>query len=135
MSSLEELTQIVQELREEVCRLRGESRGASKKKIPCKGVTGKGTPCRNGAIPGADYCRMHGREPKDLEKPKRSKKEPKMKKIQPEHTHDIGEIPTETCALCESHGDVMDPDLPNAEFVSDDITQRLRELLATEPDV
>jgi hypothetical protein len=61
------------------------------------------------------------------------KKEPKPKKIQPEHNHGIGEEPTEPCALCETHGDVMDPTLPDADFEGvDDVTERLRELLSRE---
>jgi hypothetical protein len=60
------------------------------------------------------------------------KKEPKMKKVQPEHTHPIGEEPTQPCPLCETHGDVMDPGLPDADFEGPDITERLRELLARE---
>jgi len=84
------------------------------RKDPCQGVTGKGTPCRNGALPGACHCRMHSREPKEVKVP-RVKKDPKPKKIQPEHTHGIGEVST-GCPLCETHGDVMDSTLPNSDF-------------------
>ena len=129
MASLEELSQLVQELRREVDALK---RVPKQKMDPCQGVTGKGTPCRNGALPGMTCCRMHSREPKAPKQPKQ-KKEPKPKKIQPEHTHGIGEEPTEPCPLCETHGDVMDPTLPNAEFEGvDDVTERLRELLSKE---
>ena len=93
-------------------------------RVPCIGVTGKGTPCRNGAQPGHEYCRMHGDRPA---------KEVKPKKIQPEHTHELGETPTEACPLGDTHGDVMDPTLPEAKFESDEnIEERLRILLATE---
>jgi len=35
--------------------------------------------------------------------------------------------------LCDTHGDVMDPTLPDSEFESDEnIEERLRVLLATE---
>ncbi len=99
------------------------------RKDPCQGVTGKGTPCRNGALPGACHCRMHSREPKEVKVP-RVKKDPKPKKIQPEHTHGIGEVST-GCPLCETHGDVMDSTLPNSDFEGgDDLTERLRELLS-----
>jgi len=74
---------------------------------------------------------MHSREPKPVKEPKPAK-EPKMKKVQPEHTHGIGEIPVDPCPLCETHGDVWDPDLPDADFEAPDITERLRELLARE---
>jgi hypothetical protein len=76
---------------------------------------------------------MHGERTVRPDKPKRVKKEPKPKKIQPEHTHLLGETPTEACPLCDTHGDVMDPTLPEAKFESDvSIEDRLRILLATE---
>jgi hypothetical protein len=131
---MEELREQIAQLREEVAELRllHVAKPSQKKKDPCQGVTGKGTPCRNGALPGTCYCRMHSREPKEAKQP-RQKKEPKPKKIQPEHTHPIGEEPTEPCPLCETHGDVMDPTLPDAGFEEvDDVTERLRELLSRE---
>ena len=76
------------------------------RKEPCQGVTGKGTPCRNGALPGTPHCRMHSREPK-VPKPTRPRKEPKPKKTIPEHTHDIGDTDP-MCPLCQTHGDCMD---------------------------
>ena len=101
------------------------------KKSPCQGVTGKGTPCRNGAVPGACLCRMHSREPKARKEPKPCK-EPKPKKIQPEHTHPLGEVDPH-CALCETHGDVMECTLPDCDFEGDlGLTERLRELLSRE---
>ena len=116
-------------LRQEVAALR-ESQSSSKKS-PCQGVTGKGTPCRNGALVGTPYCRMHSRPTKEA-KPPRTRKEPKPKKIVPEHTHPIGESHPH-CALCQTHGDCMDPTLPEHNFEgSDDITERLRELLSRE---
>ena len=71
------------------------------KKSPCQGVTGKGTPCRNGASPGTSHCRMHSRPTKEA-KPPRTRKEPKPKKIVPEHTHPIGESHPHR-ALCQTH--------------------------------
>ena len=131
---MEELREELNKLREEVAELRAlhVERPTQKKKDPCQGVTGKGTPCRNGALPGTQHCRMHSREPKASKAPKQ-KKEPKPKKIQPEHTHQIGEVPSVPCALCETHGDVMDPTLPDAGFEEvDDVTERLRALLSRE---
>jgi len=73
---------------------------------------------------------MHGERPPKPEKPKRAKKDPKPKKVQPEHTHELGEVPTDVCPLCETHGDVMDPTLPDATFEGhEDIEDRLRKLL------
>lgn len=131
---MEQLIAEVAQLRQEVAELRALRQPTQvRKKDPCKGVTGKGTPCRNGALPGTEHCRMHSREPKEVKVPKEKKKEPKPKKIQPEHTHPIGEDPTQPCPLCETHGDVMDPNLPDAGFEEvDDVTERLRELLSRE---
>jgi hypothetical protein len=132
---MEELREELNKLREEVAELRllqVAKTTQGKKKDPCQGVTGKGTPCRNGALPGTCHCRMHSREPKESREPKQ-KKEPKPKKIQPEHTHGIGEEPTEPCALCETHGNVLDPTLPDVGFrETDDVTERLRALLQSE---
>lgn len=129
---MEELREEMNKLREEVAELRllHVAKPTQKKKDPCQGVTGKGTPCRNGALPGTCHCRMHSREPKELKQP-RQKKEPKPKKTIPEHTHPIGEEPTGPCPLCETHGDCMDPSLPDADFEgAGDLTERLRELLS-----
>ena len=129
MTTLESLLAEVSLLRQEVADLRQGQTSA--KKQPCQGVTGKGTPCRNGALPGTCHCRMHSREPKEAKVP-RPKKDPKPKKIQPEHTHSIGEVDP-SCPLCQTHGDCMDPTLPDHDFEGpDDITERLRELLSRE---
>ena len=82
----------------------------------CKGVTGKGTACRNRAGLGGEYCGMHNgrREPKEVKKV--CKKVVKPKKVQPEHTHGIGEDPVGVCILCDTHGDVWDPELVDAVF-------------------
>jgi len=101
------------------------------RKSPCQGVTGKGTPCRNGALPGCSHCRMHSREPK-APKVVRTKKEPKPKKTIPEHTHPIGETHPQ-CPLCQTHGDCMDATLPDHQFEGDsDLSERLRKLLSEE---
>jgi hypothetical protein len=74
---------------------------------------------------------MHSREPKEA-KPPRTKKEPKPKKIVPEHTHPI-DVHDPHCPLCDTHGDCMDPTLPEHDFEGpNDITERLRELLSRE---
>ena len=80
---------------------------------------------------------MHAEEKQTTEKKekkKRVKKEAKPKKIQPEHNHVIVEVPTEPCPLCLTHGDVLDPDLTNHEFEGEDITERLRAILAEEAE-
>ncbi len=85
----------------------------------CGGVTGKGTPCRNRAVPCTGYCRMHGERPPKEVKPVRVKKAKKPKKIQPEHTHGIDEVGL-GCPLCDTHGNVWDPGLTECCFVGDD---------------
>jgi hypothetical protein len=127
-TEMDEIIELLRGLRADVDALkRGE-------KVVCSGVTGKGTPCRNGVVAGGGtFCRMHGREsapPK--ERRVRVPKQAKPKKIQPEHTHALGETPESPCPLCDTHGDVMDPDLPGASFEGDDLTERLRALLSSE---
>ena len=97
----------------------------SQPQIPiCQGVTGKGTVCMNRSVPGGAYCRMHGvcREVRPGRVVKVPKKAKKPKKIQPEHNHQIGEIPGEVCKLCGTHGDVWDPKLPECHFEGDEVT-------------
>jgi len=132
-TTLTEILSTLQSLRKEIAYLKGED----KTKVICEGVTGKGIPCRNKACPGTKFCKMHaeGKQTTEKkEKKKRVKKEAKPKKIQPEHNHVIGEIPTEPCPLCLTHGDVLDPDLTNNEFEGEDITERLRAILAEEAE-
>jgi|SRR6056300_303528 hypothetical protein len=132
-STLTEILSTLQNLRKEIASLKGEE----KPRVICEGVTGKGIPCRNRACPESKFCKMHAESKQHTEKKekkKREKKEVKPKKIQPEHTHEIGEVPSEPCPLCMTHGDVLDSDLPNATFEGDDITDRLRALLAEESE-
>tara|TARA_Y100000389_G_scaffold44074_1_gene38790 strand:+ start:194 stop:739 length:546 start_codon:yes stop_codon:yes gene_type:complete len=135
---MDEILQELRALRDEVMDLKGQLGGVSRAspkppRVPCIGMTGKGTPCRNSAQPGHEYCRMHGDRPARPVKPVRVKKEAKPKKVQPEHTHEIGETPTEPCPLCDTHGDVMDSSLPDSCFESDEsIEERLRRLLESE---
>ena len=59
---MEELREELNKLREEVAELRllhAAKPTRVQKKDTCQGVTGKGTPCRNGALPGTCYRRMH----------------------------------------------------------------------------
>ena len=109
-TTMDEILQELRALREEV---RALQLGSPPSKQPCKGVTGKGTPCRNSSQPGHEYCRMHGDRPPKPVKVPRERKPPKPKKIQPEHTCSQ---PGVLCILCETHGDVLDPTLPEAEF-------------------
>jgi len=113
-----QVTMDLQSLIAEVADLRLQLQQLQKqKKSPCQGVTGKGTPCRNGALPGTQHCRMHSREPKAPKVPK-TRKEPKPKKTIPEHTHPI-DRPDPLCPLCQTHGDCMDPSLPDHQFIGE----------------
>ena len=85
--------------------------------LKCKGVTGKGTACRNKAVECTEYCRMHGDRVEKVAKVVKPKKVMKPKKIQPEHTHDDGGV----CLLCETHGDVWDIGLVDCEFEGNNI--------------
>jgi hypothetical protein len=108
-----QLLQEVRFLRDEIAAIKGIQPVIEK--ITCKGMTGKGVMCKNSALKDSEYCGMHGREPKVRGVPK-ARKPPKMKKIQPEHTHSLGEKPDIPCPLCETHGDVMEMGLPDALF-------------------
>jgi hypothetical protein len=105
-SEMDQILLELRELRELVSSLQGPETPV------CGGITGKGTQCRNRASPDSCYCRMHGERPPRPEKPKRVKKDPKPKKVQPEHTHGDGGV----CRLCETHGDVWDPALTECGF-------------------
>ena len=112
-----DLTQILAELRSLREIVQSLQPVASPLTSKCEGVTGKGTQCCNRAVPGGTSCRMHGeREARPVKEPK-PKKLAKPKKVQPEHRHGPGEV----CMLCETHGDVLDPGLPEALFEGPEI--------------
>jgi len=117
MATLEELCRLIEELRLEVKVLKeevGEKKNTTGKE-PCQGTTGKGTKCRNGAVKGECYCRMHLKPKEEVVKEvvkEKVKKEKPMKKVHPVHDHPIG-VKSSTCELCDTHGDVWDPNLPD----------------------
>jgi len=62
-----------------------------------------------------------GTRPRPKLKPKLKSKSGGKKSVSkkpdpPKHNHLPGEIPTEPCELCDTHGDVTDPDLINTEY-------------------
>jgi hypothetical protein len=65
---------------------------------------------------------MHGervaRPPKVAKVAKVAKK---PKKVQPEHTHGVGEEASEPCPLCVTHGDVWDPILTECQFIGQEL--------------
>lgn len=96
----------------------------------CPSLTGKKTPCKNRCLPGSDKCHLHsvtlpGGEPK----PPRV---PKVKKVkdQPSHTHAPLVAPEAPCQLCDTHGDAMNPGLPNVSFESRQDGMTLEQRLA-----
>ena len=109
-------------------------------KIECSAMTAKGHKCTKPCVPGETCCTLHMKmNNKPPVEPK--KKRPilkKKKKEVPLHNHKPGELPTETCELCETHGDIFDPDMPNSEFEEsqDDgdisIEEKLRKMLDEE---
>jgi hypothetical protein len=111
------MEEILRELKEIRALLGGLQLSQELEVQKCCGITGKGVRCANKALRGSEYCGMHsGETSRPVPRPK--KKIPKPKKIQPEHTHPLGESPGEIpCPLCETHGDVWDPNLTECLFV------------------
>jgi hypothetical protein len=108
-TKMEEILEEIRELRQIIATLQPSPPLAQL----CEGVTGKGTQCRNRASPDSCYCRMHlGRRVERVAKVSRAAK--KVKKVQPEHT--CGEGGGGVCMLCETHGDVWDPELVGVGF-------------------
>lgn len=100
-------------------------------KVMCKGVTAKGQPCKFAAQTGCDFCKKHSEEAGSSKTPK----PPKTQKT-PEHNHKPGEVPQEICGVCESHGDITKPGLPEEEFKLEEgnIRDKLKEILKAASD-
>jgi hypothetical protein len=98
-------------------------------KVMCKGVTAKGQPCKFAAQQGCDFCKKHSEE--GAQKAPRAPRPPA-----PEHNHPPGEVPQEICGVCESHGDITKPELPEEEFTLEEgsIRDKLREILRAASD-
>jgi hypothetical protein len=117
-------------------------RVAKEPKIECSMFTAKGNKCTKPCVPGETCCTLHLKmRDKKTGSEKNVKKRPilKKKKDTPVHNHKPGETPTETCELCESHGDIFDPDMPNSQFEESQdnemsIEEKLRKMLEEEKD-
>lgn len=99
------------------------------KRQTCSGVNIRGNPCRNKCIDGKTFCERHDPDaPMVAKKTKRNKK----RDIQM-HTHEPGEVPTVRCLLCETHGDMFDPNLVNHTLVESNGSHgyTLREYIAS----
>ena len=127
------------------------SKTVKKSKIPvepriqCSFITKKGEQCKNSAFPGKNTCQKHvnytiPRPVASTSKTKPDVKKPQLKKKKnpPMHNHAIGEAPPGGfCKLCETHGDIFDPETPDLEFedvaVGDKyLEERLRAMLESD---
>jgi len=146
--------EMLHDLADEVKTLRAEVGGQKKqtkksKKVEerprCCATTAKGEQCKNSAFPGTDTCKKHvnytARPAASTSKTKPIVKKPplkKKKKNPPTHNHAIGEAPPGGfCKLCETHGDIFDPETPDLEFedvaVGDKyLEERLRAMLESD---
>lgn len=105
----------------------------------CKGFTASGKSCSNGCVEGTDFCRMHSVERQERKKKVSSdvpavKKEPKEKKILPEHSH----APLETnvdCVSCKVHGDVLTERAVENFQTEEELDDRLKEILDSCPEL
>ena len=83
------------------------------KRPACTGINIRGNPCRNKCIEGETFCEKH-----DPSKPPTTKKTKRPKKRDVHvHNHAPGETPSEPCVLCQTHGDIFDPNVIKVEFV------------------
>jgi len=111
----------------------------------CCAMTAKGEQCKNSAFPGKNTCQKHvnytiPRPVASTSKTKPDVKKPQLKKKKnpPMHNHAIGEAPPGGfCKLCETHGDIFDPETPDLEFedvaVGDKyLEERLRAMLESD---
>lgn len=91
----------------------------------CTGLTSKGEPCK--FVAKCDgLCGIHlrktnappkeGSEPPSKKKGGRKPKEVTPKPSVPVHTHPLTEDPEDTCMVCETQGNVVNPTLSKAEF-------------------
>lgn len=105
------------------------SQKAKPDKICCKGITAKGQACKFAALQDG-FCKKHS---EINSKDPNSTKVPKAKVQKPRHTHLTEEEPLETCAVCETLGDVTKPEMPRQDWEikgADEIQARLKKMLA-----
>jgi hypothetical protein len=106
-----------------------EAKPVDPTKNMCTGLTAKGQPCKFAALPGMEICGIHNRKlngapppPPPAEgsnptpAPVKVKAPKKAPKVDPVHNHPVGEKAEEICQLCESHGDLTDPEVTDKEF-------------------
>lgn len=117
----------------------------------CTARTAKGAPCKYKPQKGSCVCKIHASKTQEAPSPEEipppppkapgKKKTPKKTKAPaPEHTHALTEdlSPDNVCQLCDTHGSVLDPGMPEAEFeLADDLEEpdlaaRLKAILSEE---
>ena len=117
---------------------------AKAEKQKCTACTSKKEACKFSALKGEVFCKRHLRASQEEAgaEPKAKPAKKAVKAAQPVHTHELTQQPTEPCALCESHGNPLEPE---AEFevvlgaagttpmVGLTVAERLAQILA-EPD-
>ena len=114
-------------------------------KLICSMMTAKGNKCTKPCVPGETCCTLHVKmrdKPSPIETKKKRPVLKKKKRDVPVHNHKPGETPIDTCELCESHGDIFDPGMPDTEFEEsqDDnnngmtIEEKLRKMLEEEEE-
>ena len=113
-------------------------------KLICSMTTAKGNKCTKPCVPGETCCTLHVKmrdKPPHIETKKKRPVLKKKKRDVPVHNHKPGETPIDTCELCESHGDIFDPGMPDTEFEEsqDDnngmtIEEKLRKMLEEEEE-
>ncbi|AUT19185.1 hypothetical protein DSLPV1_214 [Dishui lake phycodnavirus 1] len=126
-------------LREAISDARAPAIRKRKEGPTCKGLTASGKPCSNGCADGTEFCRMHSVERQQRKKkvPTQEpavKKEPKEKKVLPEHSH----APLETdpdCVPCQVHGDVLTERVVENFQTSPGLDERLKEILSSCPEL
>ena len=119
----------------------------------CTARTAKGAPCKYKPQKGSCVCKIHASKaagdelvhpPEEVHKAPVKKKAPKKAKAAvPEHTHALTEdlSPDNVCQLCDTHGSVLDPGMPEAEFeLADDLEEpdlaaRLKAILSGEDEL
>jgi len=92
----------------------------------CEGITAKGSACSRNACADSKFCKIHSKE----KVPKKEKKEPKKKEPKPPpptHNHEIGET-SESCDLCDLHGDIATPAVNDVVF--EPTEDRLNDILS-----
>jgi hypothetical protein len=114
----------------------------------CTAKTAKGALCKYKPQKGSCVCKIHASKTggdeqvhppsKEPEPPKKKKAPKKVKAAVPEHTHALTEdlSPDNVCQLCDTHGSVLDPKMPEVEFElaeESDLAARLKAILAEEP--